>query len=111
MFNICIAVAIDTCILSGVSSNIRRFFEKRETTATEISDKDWIELIQIAEKSNSIFLTGGEPMLIKKYYFLLTLTITLLQIYYFFQIWSGFLLVLEPAIMGTFQSNVLLRLR
>lgn len=36
-----------------------------------INDNDWLEILEIAKNLKTLILTGGEPMLIKKYYELL----------------------------------------
>jgi len=36
-----------------------------------ISDADWVEVLEIAKNLKTLILTGGEPMLIKRYYELL----------------------------------------
>jgi MoaA/NifB/PqqE/SkfB family radical SAM enzyme len=50
---------------------IQEFFFSKKTQANDICDKHWIQLIKMMSTTRQLFLTGGEPMLTKKYYDLL----------------------------------------
>ena len=47
---------------------LRRHFKTASHKDNEISDSDWEEIKQISLGLESLILTGGEPLLIKKYY-------------------------------------------
>lgn len=44
-------------------------------TDTEINDNNWQQILSTSETLDTLFLTGGEPMLIKKYYDLMDVLI------------------------------------
>jgi sulfatase maturation enzyme AslB (radical SAM superfamily) len=47
------------------------FLTKKDTVSNEICDEHWSQLLKMMNTTRQLILTGGEPMLIKRYYDLL----------------------------------------